>query len=104
MIDNRRKIIVEEHLSLVKEPGSEYLGHLSLPNGKAEIVSKKLKEFFDEKRIDTSKVTVIGSDGTVVNTGSKGGAIRRLELELGKPLQWFICQLDANELMLRHIF
>lgn len=30
MEDNRRKIITEEHVSLVKEPGSEYMGHISL--------------------------------------------------------------------------
>ncbi|GBM66020.1 hypothetical protein AVEN_223154-1, partial [Araneus ventricosus] len=27
--DNRRKVIIEEHISLVKEPGSEYIGHMS---------------------------------------------------------------------------
>ncbi|GBL99657.1 hypothetical protein AVEN_68901-1 [Araneus ventricosus] len=29
MEDNRRKVIKEEHISLVKEPGSEYIGHVS---------------------------------------------------------------------------
>lgn len=27
-----------------------------------------------------------------------------LEVELDRPLQWFICQLHANELLLRHLF
>ncbi|GBM31902.1 hypothetical protein AVEN_183300-1 [Araneus ventricosus] len=30
MEDNRRKVIIEEHISLVKEPGSEYIGHVSV--------------------------------------------------------------------------
>ena len=38
-----------------------------------------------------------------VNTGPKGGVIRVLECKLGKPLQWFICQLHANESPLRHL-
>ncbi|GBN05272.1 hypothetical protein AVEN_74393-1, partial [Araneus ventricosus] len=29
MEDNIRKVIIEEHVSLVKEPGSEYIGHVS---------------------------------------------------------------------------
>ncbi|GBM01135.1 hypothetical protein AVEN_27235-1 [Araneus ventricosus] len=29
MEDNSRKVIIEEHISLVKEPGSEYIGHVS---------------------------------------------------------------------------
>lgn len=46
----------------------------------------------------------IGCDGTNVNTGIKGGVIRLIELELKRPLQWFICQLHGNELTLRHLF
>ncbi|GBM04569.1 hypothetical protein AVEN_93970-1 [Araneus ventricosus] len=43
-------------------------------------------------------------DGTSVNTGVKGGIIRNMELILNRPLQWFLCQLHANELPLRHLF
>ncbi|GBN83134.1 hypothetical protein AVEN_97914-1 [Araneus ventricosus] len=69
---NRRKVIIEEHVSLVKEPGSE---------------CKKS-----------------GCDETSVNTGVKGDIIRNMELILNRPLQWFVCQLHANELPLRHHF
>ncbi|GBL75963.1 hypothetical protein AVEN_234287-1 [Araneus ventricosus] len=27
-----------------------------------------------------------------------------MELTLNRPLQWFVCQLHANELQLRHLF
>ncbi|GBO33242.1 hypothetical protein AVEN_137095-1, partial [Araneus ventricosus] len=77
MKDNRRKVIIEEHISLVKEPGSEYIGH----------VCNKVR-----------------FDGTSVNTVVKGGIIRNMELILNHPLQWFVCQLHANELPLRHNF
>ncbi|GBL85919.1 hypothetical protein AVEN_63232-1 [Araneus ventricosus] len=48
-------------------------------------------------------LTVIGCDGTNVNTGNKGGIIRLMELDLNRPLQWCICLLQANELPLRHL-
>uniref|UniRef100_A0A8D9A187 Uncharacterized protein n=2 Tax=Cacopsylla melanoneura TaxID=428564 RepID=A0A8D9A187_9HEMI len=57
-----------------------------------------------DKNEDLSKLRAVGSDGTVVNTGSRGGIIHRLELHLGRPLQWNICLLHANELPLRHLF
>ena len=49
------------------------------------------------------KGIAIGCDGTNVNSGVKGGVIRLLELELGRPLQWMIRLLHANELPLRHL-
>jgi len=104
MEDSRRKVILEEHISLIKEPGSEYMGHLSLSSGKALIISKEMQNFLTRNNIDNRKIVVIGSDGTAVNTGVKGGVIRILETKFEKPLQWFICQLHANELILRHIF
>ena len=53
--------------------------------------------------MELGKISVVGCDGTVVNTGSKGGVIRLMEEELKKPLQWFVCQLHSNELPLRHL-
>lgn len=43
-------------------------------------------------------------DGTSVNTGRVSGVIKRLELFIGRPLQWLICLLHFNELPFRHIF
>ncbi|GBM95784.1 hypothetical protein AVEN_5124-1 [Araneus ventricosus] len=33
MEDNRGKVLMEEHISLVEEPGSEYIDHVSSQNG-----------------------------------------------------------------------
>ncbi|GBN70943.1 hypothetical protein AVEN_82079-1, partial [Araneus ventricosus] len=46
----------------------------------------------------------VGCDRTSVNTGVKGFIIRNMEVILNRPLQWFVCQLHANELPLRHLF
>nr|CAI5836871.1 unnamed protein product [Callosobruchus analis] len=54
-------------------------------------------------KINMYIVVVIGCYGTVVNTGRKNGVIVQLERKLGRPLQWLICMLHANELPLRHL-
>ncbi|GBM55126.1 hypothetical protein AVEN_207016-1 [Araneus ventricosus] len=45
MEDNRRKVIREEHISLVKEPGSEYIGHVSVNFGRAQIIGNNIYSF-----------------------------------------------------------
>ena len=53
--------------------------------------------------VDTKAIVAVGCDGTSVNTGRICGIIRLLDLEFIKPLQWFVCQLHANELPLRRL-
>jgi len=53
-------------------------------------------------KTDLKELTVVGCDGTAVNTGRTGGVIRLLELKVKRPLQWLVCLLYANELPLRH--
>ena len=36
---------------------------------------------------DLKKLDAVGCDGTAVNTRSKGGIVRRLEMKLARPLQ-----------------
>jgi len=98
-----RKTIVEEHLSLVQEPGSKYIGHVTTKYGTALSIEDSISKFLDENNIATSEVTAVGCDGTNVNTGKKGGVITMLENKIGRPLQWLVCQLHANELPLRHL-
>jgi len=40
----------------------------------------------------------------MAQTYQNKGVIRLIEIELGKPLQWLICQLHGNELPLCHLF
>lgn len=94
---------VEEHVSLIKEPDSEYLGHMSPKDGSANAIEKSIMDFLHENDICTKDLIAVGCDGTNVNTGIKGGTIRLLEETLGRPLHWFICLLHANELPLRHL-
>jgi len=97
--------VKEEHIALVSEPGSKYIGHVVTTSGSAhdecdpiyQYVTKELNGGFDE-------VLVIGCDSTNTNTGWKGGIIRLLEDKLDRPLQWVVCLLHFNELPFRHFF
>ena len=98
-----RKEIIEEHITVLAEPGSRYLGHFSPTSGNAKDIADGLFAFCEEKQIDVTRIDSFGCDGTNVNVGWKSGILRRLEKKLKRPLHWIICQLDSNELPLRHL-
>jgi len=55
-------------------------------------------------RINTSDICVLGGDGTVSNTGWKGGSMAHIEKILGRPCQRVVCLLHHCELPLRKLF
>lgn len=67
-------------------------------------IVNEILEYLKKCNLDLNSLEVVGCDGTVTNTGRKGGIIVLLENKIGRPLQWFVCQLHANELPLRHLF
>ncbi|GBM83162.1 hypothetical protein AVEN_184751-1 [Araneus ventricosus] len=86
MEDNRRKVIIEEHISLVKEPGSEYIGHVSVNFGRAQIIGNNIYSF----------LSCVGNDKDVVTehlSTQMSKDVCNMELILNRPLQWFVCQL-----------
>jgi len=97
------KIISQEHITLVLEPNSQYLGHVTPESGSAKNIHTSINKFLLDNETATKDLVAIGCDGTNVNTGVTGGIIRLLEIQLGRPLHWFICMLHANELPLRHL-
>ena len=103
--DNKcyRKVKMEEHITLVQQPESHYIGHVTPQSGSAKNIKQSIVTFLTDNQVDTKTIVAVGCDGTNVNTGRIGGIIRLLELEFSKPLQWFVCQLHANELPLRHL-
>jgi hypothetical protein len=98
-----KKLVTEEHVVLVQEPGSNYIGHVTPITGSARNISATIMDHFASKNIITDNIVAIGCDGTAVNTGPKGGILRLFEKHLNRPLQWLICLLHANELPLRHL-
>ncbi|CAG4974445.1 unnamed protein product [Parnassius apollo] len=101
--DNRRKTVVEEHIILVKEPNSQYIGHITLATADALTISKKLYLYLALK-CDLKRIIAIGCEGTAVDTDNNAGIICLLEKKFHRPLQWLVCLLHTNELPVRHLF
>ena len=77
-----QKTILEEHYSIVSEPGSTYMGHVTPQSGSSLDISNSIYEYVTNVLLDDfSNLIAIGCDGTVVNTGAFNGVIRMLELK-----------------------
>ena len=90
----------EEHYVLVEQPGDRYIGHVSPNSGSA----RNIFEAITDSGIALNSITVVGCDGTNVNTGRNGGVIRLIEQHIGMPVQWVVYMMHINELPLRHLF
>lgn len=101
-IGRRVLTIAEEHMSILKQPGSEYICHVTANGGSTPTLEAIIAKF-QQLSIKYDNVCAIGCDGTVVNTGPHAGIVCLLEKHLQKPVHWFICLLHANELPLRHL-
>lgn len=99
IVGGRQTVVSEEHISILSEPGSRYVGHSTPSTGSAKSITESILD-----TVNCTNLVCIGSDSTNVNTGFNNGVIRRMEIELGRPLHWSICLLHLNELPLRHLF
>ncbi|GBN92321.1 hypothetical protein AVEN_52993-1 [Araneus ventricosus] len=99
-----RRIKKKEHSSLIQEPDSVYIGHITPTSRSPEDIVTSIISYLPGSSISLEKLVVIGCDGTAIYTGWKSGLIRRIEIHLGKPLQWTVCLLHFNELPFRHLF
>lgn len=97
------KVVKEEHISLLAEPGSKYIGHVSPASASSENVTGEIFSFLNDEKV-SKDFKAVGTDATNVNTGWKGGVIQAIEEHLALPLQWLICMLHLNELPFRHLF
>lgn len=99
----RQQKVKEEHITLIEEPESFYLDHLTPTSGSAQDIASEILSFI---KLSNSFETleVLCCDGTNVNVGSKNGIIHLVELFLRRPVQWNICMLHQNELPFRKLF
>ena len=93
----------EEHYVLVGEPGTYYLTHLSLIDGKGCTLAQEIFEFISDTVL-CEKLTIISTDGIASMTGKFNGAISSLKELVKNPLRWSIYLLYTNEFPLRHVF
>lgn len=59
--------IKEEHIVLLQEPGSKYIGHVTPKTGTAKQIVQSILAFLDPDV--AASLLGIGTDGTAVNTG-----------------------------------
>ena len=96
------RTIMEDHITLVSEPGGVYLGHVT-PKGKDAVsTADAVYEVLEEHGL-LNTLQYVGGDSTNVNTGAVGGAMYLLEKRLKRRLVRLVCQLHTNELPLRHV-
>src|SRR6218665_2322389 len=62
----------EEHIVLIREPDSEYLGHLKTSSGTILHLTRSILDFIDQNKIDTITLVAVGCDDTIVNTRLRG--------------------------------
>lgn len=79
--DTTMKKVKEEHISFVQQPDSLFIGHKSVENSEADTSVAAIESLLNEKSIPKELIKAVGCDGTNVNTGEKGGIIRKLEIK-----------------------
>jgi len=104
LTNGRRIIKSEEHITILEEPESKYVGHVTPESSTAKSIFEEMINYFNESGISLDGLSVLGCDGTAVNTGKHGGILQKFEAYLGRPLLRSICLLHINELPLRHLF
>ena len=96
-------MVLEEHILLVQEPGSDYLGHVTYSSGIACNTKQNVTDCVQVNGTNIQNLTVVGCDGTAINTEYKAGVIRLIEQHFKRPVQWLVLMLHANEPPLRHL-
>lgn len=66
---HRMATISEEHIVLMQEPQSHYLGHVTPTSGSAINITNSIIEFLTSNSIGAASLVAIGCDGTPTNTG-----------------------------------
>lgn len=96
--------VIQDHYVIIVEPGAEYLTHVTPPSGHGKVIAATIFQYLVDENLLDEPLYVAGADGTNSNVGAKNGAIHFLEMMLGRPLHYCICQLHGNELPFRALF
>ncbi|GBM15560.1 hypothetical protein AVEN_220414-1, partial [Araneus ventricosus] len=66
------KTVVEDHVTLIQEPVSKFLGHVSSSSETVNSITKNITDYLTENRISVDNIVAFECDGIKVNTGRKG--------------------------------
>ena len=79
---NSKGSVTEEHITLIEEPQSVFLGHVTPSSGSAGSIIAVIVDVFQENNISMNSIIAVGADGTNVNTGDNTGAIVYMHVSL----------------------
>lgn len=92
-----------DEVKIVREPGSDTIGHSA--DGTASQIVNAVIGAMKKENIQLTSVCAVVCDGTTIKRKENGvSLIRKLELELRKPLHWLLCSKYLNDLILRELF
>ena len=94
---------VVDKQTIICQAARMFVAHFCPQKGKGINVATGIYETL-KKTDSEDTVLSISADGCFANTGVSNGAIRNLEVMVGRPLQWFICLLHLVELVFRDTF
>lgn len=90
--------VVEEHVTILKEPDSKFIGYATPTEGTGVGIQKSIVNFLIDHDYNMDHLVAISCDGTATNTGYRNGVIAFMERSLNRPLQWLVCLFHFNEL------
>ena len=61
------RIVNEEHIPLIQEPKSNYLGHCTTSKGTSKALQQAIVAYCQENNIFMDKLQALGCDGTLIN-------------------------------------
>ena len=64
----RKRKVNEEHITMISEPNSQYVGHFTPTSGSARSIANGIMNFCRSKNISLADLSSIGCDGAAVNT------------------------------------
>lgn len=96
----RNVVVNEEYVTIVKKLDSKFIGYATLTDSTALAIQRVIVDYLNHENFNMDPLIAISCDGTPTNTGYKNGVIVRLERHLQRPLQYFVCLLQINELPL----
>ncbi|GBO26095.1 hypothetical protein AVEN_206147-1, partial [Araneus ventricosus] len=99
-----RRIRKEEHISVTRKPGGQYVGQVTPASETRSDIAKCIHKYLEDNNIVSNEMEAIGCDGRSKNSGWKNGVICNIELKIQRPPQWLICLLHFNQLQLKNLF
>ena len=73
-----KRTVVEEHIVLITEPKSLFVGHFTTATESSQSVNNGILDYFAQNKVSFGSVAAVGREVTAVKIGNKGSAFKSL--------------------------